>query len=142
MLANISKASILFLVLTVFVCSTAELILLEIKYSFFAGGFLQVYPLGTLLEKIGFTAVFFALNLLFYSLALQIFKLFLFPYRLKSSIVGFNFFMLSSIVTAVALTVQLQLHRYFADAMNAALIKNIAGGDLNTAIAYVSDELL
>jgi phosphoglycerol transferase MdoB-like AlkP superfamily enzyme len=141
-LRDISRVSFFFIILTVLVCSTAELILLEIKYGFFAGGFLQVYPLRTLFEKIGFTLVFYSFNFLFYSLLFLLFKFVLFPLRLKNTTVGFNFFMVASIVTAVTLTIQLQLHKYFADAMNAALIKTIAGGNLNSAVAYVSDELI
>jgi len=139
---NFSKVSFLFVALTVFICASAELVLFEIKYGFFTGGFLQAYPLNTLSKKIGFTLVFFVFNFLFYSLLFLLFKLIFLRFRPKNSTMGFNFFMIAGISTAVALTLQLQLHRYFADAMNAALIKDIAGGDLNTAIAYVSDELV
>ena len=136
-----TRVSLFFLISTIFVCSVAELILLEVKYNFFAGGFLQIFQLTTIADQSIFIALFIAFNVVFYASAFLLLKLILSPFVKGSATLGFHFFMVAGISTAIALTLQLQLHRYFADAMNAELIKRIAGGNLNTAVAYVADEL-
>jgi len=137
-----SRVSLFFLITTVCICSFAELVLLEVKYNFFAGGFLQLHQLTDLSDKVIFVALFLAFNFIFYGVAFLLFKLVFSMFVKGSATLGFHFFMVASIATAITLTLQLQLHRYFADAMNAELIKSIAGGNLNTAVAYVANELI
>jgi len=131
---------IFFFILTVFLCSTAEIILLEIKYQFFTGGFLQSHALESVGQRLGFVFAFLALNIFLYGGAFLVWHYCLAKLKVKDNIIAFHFMMIAGIVTAVSLVVQFQLHKYFADAMNLALIKDIAGGDIKTALLYVMNE--
>lgn len=132
---------LVFLILTIVLCSTAEIVLLEIKYQFFSGGFLQSHQLIAASEKLFFVIIFLSFNALLYSGLYFLWLYILRKVRVHDNIIAFHFMMLAGIITAFFLVAQFQLHKYFADAMDAALIKNIAGGSLKTALFYVLDEV-
>ena len=132
----------LFFILTLVICSVSEVVLLEVKYEFFTGGFLQSHQLDTLPRKIGFILIFLSSNIILYGGIYKVWRYILERFRINRSIAAFHFMMISGIVTAFTLVVQFQLHKYFADAMDAALIKKIAGGNIKTALVYAMDELL
>lgn len=134
------KISLAFLALTVLLCTIAELILIEVKYQTFAGGFLQSHQLATLAQRAAFVVCLFVLNIILYGGAYLVWRYVLGKFRMAHSLIVFHFIMLSGIATAIYLVVQFQLHKYFADAMDLALMKNIAGGNIGNALIYVLDE--
>lgn len=138
---NQTNIPLIFFFLTITVCSIAELILLEIKYEFFSGGFGQAYQLLNPKEIIVFLISFFGLNLFLYGSSYLIWKTLLSKLKIEQHLIAFHFMMLSGILTAMTLVIQLELHKYFADAMDTALIKNLGGGDIKTSLIYIMDEM-
>lgn len=127
-------------IITVLLCSVAEVILLEVKYQFFTGGFLQSHHLATLEQKTTFILIYSFLNIILFGVGFLIWRFFLEKFGVRKNIIAFHFMMISGIITTVSLVTQFQLHKYFADAMDFALMKNIAGGDIKNALVYVLDE--
>jgi len=132
----------LFLIAIIFLCSLVELILLEIKYQIFSGGFLQSHQLIGVIEVGGFCFLLLAYNAIFYSVFFTVFRFVFRLFQKNDNIIAFHFMMISGIATAITLVIQFQLHKYFADAMNLMLIKNIAGGELQNALMYVLEEVV
>lgn len=132
-----------FFIITIVLCSAAEIILLEVKYQLFTGGgFLQAHELESGGQMAAFALVFLALNIFLYGSVFLFWRFCLVKLRVKNNIIAFHFMMIAGIVTAISLVVSFQLHKYFADAMNLTLIKDIAGGDIKTALLYVMNEAL
>ncbi|NRA53528.1 MAG: sulfatase-like hydrolase/transferase [Gammaproteobacteria bacterium] len=142
MIINKLRVSSLLLTVTIFLCSVAELILLEIKYQMFSGGFLQSHQLIGAIEVVLFCVLLLAYNSVIYGTGYIIFKLILGRFQKNDSLIAFHFMMTAGIITASALVIQFQLHKYFSDAMNLILIKNIAGGELQNALMYVMEEFV
>ncbi len=116
--------------------------LVEIKFQPFRGGFLQAHQLIFTYHRIAFVVVVFVFNIIMYRIAFLIWNIALQKFKVNKDLIAFSFFMFFGIATATALVVQFQLHTYFADAMDAKLLKNIAGGSIRDALLFVLDELI
>ena len=139
-LAKTKYFSLTLFFFTVFVCSVAEFALIEIKYQVFTGGFLQSHQLSSAIERGLFISLFLTFNLILYGSAFILWRALCRLIGVNGNAATFHFMMICLIVTAVLLVTQFQLHKYFADAMDANLVQSIAGGDLTTAVLYAFDE--
>jgi glucan phosphoethanolaminetransferase (alkaline phosphatase superfamily) len=135
------NVSLYFLIFTIFACSLAEIIFLEIKYNIFTGGFLQYNQLISFSERGGFVLLFLFFNTIFYGAIYWVWRWVFNKSKMSETIISFHYLMVMGIGTAITLVVQFELHKYFADAMDLTLLKNLAGGDLKTALAYAMDEV-
>jgi len=119
--------------------SLTELLLMEIKYNMFQGGFLQSYQLtGSAIALFILTFIFF--NFVAYGIFYLCIKHLTRLLGSTPSVSALHFFMLCAISVASLLAIQFKLHQYFSDAIDLNLLKNIAGGSVKSALRYAADE--
>jgi len=128
-----------FPVLLVLATSVIELALADRKYGLFTGGFGQsraVDSPGELtLFFFGYTLVQGLLGVAGWWLAVKLAR------RRGAWAACFVFALINGALFCGLLTAQYQLHSYFSDAVSFALIKELGGGSVSTAILYSLNEI-
>ncbi len=117
-----------------------ELILLIRKHNFFTPGFLQPYSIESLQDRFLFFSASIYGDLFLYGTAALVCFFITSLLKRKHQITAYHFFFS---VTTISLTVLLAKYKalsYMSDTINFAIIKNIAGGSLLSALTYVADE--
>ncbi len=118
-----------------------NLLLVERKYSvlFGRGAFLQEPLVGR--EKLAFVAVFFAEVLLLVLTATALLR-----GALRRLLPGRSWTWVAGLATAAAyfvvVTIQFDVYRYFRDGIDMGVARDLGGGDLGRAIAFVRAELM
>jgi len=124
----------------VLVTALVELAIADRKYGVFTGGFGQLQAVDTIAER----AVFFvsyaltqlAVALLVWSACAWISRS---SGRLAATV---HFAFAFGGITLLLLVSRYQLHSYFSDAVDFALVKNLGGGSLSDALLYSKNELV
>jgi glucan phosphoethanolaminetransferase (alkaline phosphatase superfamily) len=120
--------------------SVLDLMLLERKYNIFSGGFQQVDQLHGLPERLRFAALVLALQLALAAFAWQLVrqcgKLLATPPALSRY--RFVFFYLCA--SLIVLLAKYQIISYFGDLLSFAIVRNLGGGDLRSALVYSLEE--
>lgn len=119
-----------------------ELSLLEYKYQVMSGGgFLQSAALNGLPEKALFLLLYLFSVLTLYWLFSYCFISFAKRAGQEPARASFTAGILFLTVYGVAVLAFFQLHRYLADHIDMTIISEIAGGSLQSAVSYASNEL-
>lgn len=137
---NILLSNKIFLILTIFACSLAEIIFLEKTHGFLQGEYGQLYGITTFIDRLKFFSLYLFFNLVLYGCGFAVWQIVFKKFNINKNVIAFHFMMVAGIMTAIYLVVSLQLQKYFADVVNVTLMKNVAGGSLKTALIYVLDE--
>lgn len=135
-----ARALVLVLVGLSLLLGSAELVLTELKYGVFSGGFLQPRQLSLLGQRLGFVLFVLGLNLAVLA-ALMGAWLGLarrFGVLRRLALFDFTIAMLALGLGMVAL--RYQLHSYFGDMLSFAVARNLGGGSLVQALHYVAEE--
>jgi len=124
----------------ILIVQVLELLLLQRKYDIFTGGFLQPYSYITAYDRFLFITlsvwmdffVFGALALVWCRLAELM--------RIRPVLSAYHYFFASATVMVIWLNVRFELLTYFSDTLNFAIIRNLGGGSISSALAYVAEE--
>ena len=119
--------------------SAVELAIADRKYGVFTGGFGQPEAVDSVAERIVFVAAYgvaqAALALLVWCLCLRVNR------AAGRYTAALHFAFLFGGAMLAALIARYQLHRYFSDAVDFALLKNLGGGSLKDALLFGKNEL-
>lgn len=120
--------------------SAIELAIANRKYGTFTGGFGQANAVDTLPELLlfglGYTAAQLAVALLAYAICARTNR------RRAAWATSFHFTFLFGGVNFGALVATYQLHSYFSDAVDFALLKQLGGGSFKDALLFGKNEIL
>lgn len=120
--------------------SAIELAIADRKYGTFTGGFGQANAVDTLPELLlfglGYTAAQLAVALLAYAICARANR------RHAAWATSFHFTFLFGGVNLGALVATYQLHSYFSDAVDFALLKQLGGGSFKDALLFGKNEIL
>lgn len=122
-------------------CSAVEIVLVEVKFETFRGGFLQHNQLSDLNSRAQYIILILFFNSIIYYAGFVVWRFVARRFGILSHRSTLNYFLFATAFTAACLTVKYQLHKYFSDVINLALLKSIAGGDLTTAMSYVATQI-
>ena len=120
--------------------SAVELAIADRKYGTFTGGFGQPNAVDTLPELLLFSAGYGAAQLATALLAYAICAWF--TRRSAAWTASFHFAFLFGGASLGALIATYQLHSYFSDAVDFALLKQLGGGSLQDAILFGKNEIM
>lgn len=119
--------------------SAVELAISDRKYGLFTGGFGQSSAVDTPLERLvfatGYAAAQIAVALLVWIVCAWLCR------RSGAWAASFNFAFLYGGLNLAALIGQYQLHSYFSDAVDFALLKQLGGGSLKDALLFGKNEI-
>ena len=119
--------------------SSVELAIADRKYGLFTGGFGQSTAVDTAPELLAFAAGYLAAQtavvLLLWALCARLCR------RSGAWATSFNFAFLFGGVSLAALIGQYQLHSYFSDAVDFALLKQLGGGSFKDALLFGKNEI-
>lgn len=125
---------------TTLIVSAVELAIADRKYGTFTGGFGQPNAVDTLPELLffaaGYVAAQFALALLAFALCAVLNR------RSAAWAASFHFVFLFGGANLGALVATYQLHSYFSDAVDYALLKQLGGGSFKDALLFGKNEIL
>lgn len=120
--------------------SAAELAIADRKYGTFTGGFGQANAVDTLCELllfvVGYAAAQTAVALLVYAVCAWLNR------RMPAWAASFHFIFLFGGVNLGALIATYQLHSYFSDAVDFALLKQLGGGSFKDALLFGKNEIM
>ena len=120
--------------------SAVELAIADRKYGTFTGGFGQANAVDTipewLLFGLGYAAAQLSVGLLAYALCVQLNR------RWPAWATSFHFAFLFGGVNLGALIATYQLHSYFSDAVDFALLKQLGGGSFKDALLFGKNEIV
>jgi arylsulfatase A-like enzyme len=128
-------------VLTVLCVGTAEMLLMERKYGVFSAGFLQAHPLVTKGDRALFLFLSVWMDFAFFlplALAWQWLLSRLGASRLLSA---YYFLVIACSACLIVAALHYRLLSYFSDTINFAVVKQMAGNDMPTMLAYAADEM-
>jgi hypothetical protein len=119
----------------------AEISLLERKYNFFTGGFLQSHQL----KGPGEIAVFLLMSLWFDFVFLGAIA-FAWKWagaklRMNALVASYHYLFLTGFLCIAIVSFRYKLLSYFSDTINYQIIKNLGGGSFKEALVYVSEEM-
>jgi len=128
------------LIAVILIVQLLELLLLQRKYDIFTGGFLQPHSYITAYDRFVFIMlsawmdvfVFGALALVWYRLAEFM--------RIRPILSAYHYFFVSVTVMAIWAEIRFKLLSYFSDTLNFAIIRNLGGGSISSALLYAADE--
>lgn len=120
--------------------SIIELVLLEKKYEIFRGGFLQSLPISSSGEIAVFVGALLLTEFLFYFVIACTFGAGLVWLGVHSRLAAYHFFSIACGLSVAIIAARYQLLSYFSDYVDFAVIKNLAGGKIQEAIAYGFEE--
>jgi len=119
--------------------SAIELGIADRKYGVFSGGFGQLNAVDTLPEGLLFLTAYgvsqLAMVLVFWSACASLSR------RIGRSAGALNFAFLFGGSVLAALVARYQLHSYFSDAVDFALLKNLGGGSVKDALLFAKNEI-
>jgi len=117
-----------------------ELALLQRKYDLFTGGFLQPYSYTTVGDRLLFLAAGLWMDLFFFGTIAAIWFGLARRWRRPPLLAAYDFVCFAGGGTAIWLAVKFKVLSYFNDTLNFVVIRNLGGGSLSDALAYVADE--
>jgi len=128
------------LIAVILIVQVLELLLLQVKYDIFTGGFLQPHSYVTAYDRFLFVtlsawmdlSVFGLLALIWYRLSERM--------RIRPALSAYHYFFASASVMVFWLAIKFKLHAYFSDTLNFVIIRNLGGGSISAALAYVTEE--
>jgi phosphoglycerol transferase MdoB-like AlkP superfamily enzyme len=125
---------------TALLIAVVEIVLLNVKYEAFRGGFLQSHQIKAPLDRAAFLAGVVALHLLsFGALGAAWFRL---ARRLgvPRAVRMFDWIVVSLVVSGLFTIVRYQIHSYFGDFLTFSIAKSLGGGSIADAVRYVANE--
>lgn len=127
------------LLISLFV-SAIEMVLLEVKYGSFSGGFLQDHALASGSQRLAFAGVTLLLNLCFF-LATALFWYGWASRRKAAHRLALYDWSLPAVAISIgALVIRYQIHSYFGDFLTFAIVKNLGGDSILASLRYVAEE--
>jgi hypothetical protein len=128
------------LIAVILIVQVLELLLLQVKYDIFTGGFLQPHSYFTAYDRflfITFSAwmdlsVFGSFALIWYRLSERM--------RIRPILSAYHYFFASASVMVFWLAIKFKLLTYFSDTLNFVIVRNLGGGSISGALAYVTEE--
>jgi hypothetical protein len=126
--------------LTVLVVNLAELALIERKFGFFFGGFLQAHPLTTTWERFAFLSLSLWIDFVFFGALAVCWNLALSPFRIRALLSAYHYFVVTSSLCLALTVVKYQLLAYFSDTINFTVLSHMAGGSLSTMFSFVEGQ--
>lgn len=130
-------SSVIGIVITV---QIIELILLIRKHKLFTPGFLQPYSIESFQDRLLFFSASIYGDLFLYGTAALVGFFVTSLLKKKHQITAYHFFFSVTTISLVVLLAKYKALSYMSDTINFAIIKNIAGGSLLSALKYVTDE--
>lgn len=127
-------------VISVFLCWTAEFLLLEVKYNVFSGGFLQLHALISVQNRLEFLFYSLVFDAAVCAMAASLWYALCVWWRVRPLLAAYNFIWLFSAGIVGVVAVQYKLFSYFGDALTLEVTRNLSGGSLKSAWLYVMDE--
>ncbi|MDX6749941.1 sulfatase-like hydrolase/transferase [Geminicoccaceae bacterium 1502E] len=121
--------------------SGLELVLIEVKYEVFRGGFLQSHRLVHWPQRLAFSGLVLLVHAWLAGLGLVWFTSLARRIARDRHQLAFGFLFTWGCLATAALTARYQLLAYFSDAVSFGLLRDLAGGSIATALLYVADEL-
>ena len=129
------------LLIVVIIVQFFELALLYYKYDIFTGGFLQPFSYLTLYDRTIFIFISFCFDLIFFGFITIIW--FSIADKLNKS--GINIYYIFVFITLLImggwLAFKFKVLSYFNDTLNFQIMKNLAGGSIQDALIYISNEI-
>lgn len=117
-----------------------ELLLLQIKYSLFTGGFLQPHSYLTLADRVNFIGLSLWMDLILFG-TLSIIWFRLINRRSARTLVSAYFFVFFGLsVMGFWLALKFKVLTYFSDTVNFLVIQKLGGGSLAEALIYINNE--
>lgn len=117
-----------------------ELLLLQRKYDLLTGGFLQPYSYITFSQRAAFIGLSLWVDLFFFGLIGSLWAWTSNRFGRNPLVASYNLFAFGVIVVGLWLAIQFKVLAYFNDTLNFIIIRNLGGGSLMEAFAYVSNE--
>lgn len=128
------------LLLVVACVTAAEAVLIERKYGFFTGGFLQAHPLTSTGDQLLFLLFSVWMDLAFFGVLALLWDAGSARLGWTPLVRAYHFFVLAAGTALVVAGVKYKVLAYFSNAVSFLLLKDIAGGNLATALHYASAE--
>lgn len=133
-------AEVLAIVATATLVTILEVVLLNVKYDAFQGGFLQSHQIKTLADRTIFLTAaaglhvfaFGFLGISWFSIARAI--------RIRRALRVFDWIFWSLLLSGFISAVRYQIHSYFGDFLTFTIAKNLGGGSVSEALRYVTNE--
>ncbi len=124
----------------VIIIQVVELILLVRKHGFFTPAFLQPYSVESFPDRLLFFSASIYGDLFLYGTIALVCFFIASLLKKKHLIAAYHFFFSVTVLSLTALLAKYKALSYMSDTINFAIIKNIAGGSLLSALNYVADE--
>lgn len=121
--------------------TSVEILLLEGKYNFFTGGFLQSHQLNGTGEIADFLLISLWFDFVFLYAIASVWKWIGTKLRMNALIASYHFLFLTGFLCIATVVFRYELLNYFSDIINYQIIKNLGGGSFKGALVYVSEEM-
>lgn len=133
-------AEVLAIVATAVLVAGLEVVLLNVKYDAFQGGFLQSHQIRTLVDRTIFLTTatglhvfaFGFLGIVWFSIARAL--------GIRRALRIFDWIFWSLLLSGFISAVRYQIHSYFGDFLTFTIAKNLGGGSVSDALRYVTSE--
>jgi phosphoglycerol transferase MdoB-like AlkP superfamily enzyme len=142
-MSQTTKQSKLYLfnwVFSVISISLLDVLLLEIKYQSFSGGFLQSHQILGYKQIAYFLVFLLTMNMFFYGVITLLMYIFAKKFRVSNLSANYHLFWVMFFGSILIISVKYQLHTYFGDFLTFAIVKNLGGGSAFDAFVYVIHE--
>ncbi len=142
--ARLPRPSILSCAVVFSLIATAviEMVLLQLKYDYFTGGFLQPYYLETWSQKLKFFGCYFLISgALLVACAALWAQFVIGPGRSPSIVQAYYFAVIFGGGLIAAALTRYKVYSYFSDAMDLRLATQIAGGSLLNLVRYIASDV-
>ena len=117
-----------------------ELLLLQIKYDLFTGGFLQPHSYQTITDRLQFIGLSLWMDLILFGGLSIIWFLFTSRRGTRPLVASYVFIFWGVSIMGYWLALKFKLLSYFNDTLNFLVIQNLGGGNLAESITYVTNE--
>lgn len=130
------------LLLLVACVNITECILLELKYNFFLGGFLQHHQLTGVGEGAFFLLTGLGYDLSFFGATALVWHWWWSKCHISPVTISYHYLFLVGFFCLAEIAIYYQLLMYFNDTINFYLIKHLGGNSFPDAVKYASEEIL
>ncbi|MBM4137544.1 MAG: hypothetical protein FJ241_12045 [Nitrospira sp.] len=130
------------LIILIIIVNATEVMLLELKYNFFSGGFLQSHKLRGAGEVVLFSVASFWFDFIFLGLIALIWNWLGSKLKINPFIISYHYLFVAGFLCMTKIAVHYKLMSYFSDTVNFHLIKNLGGDSFRGALTYVSKEMV
>jgi len=118
-----------------------EFVLLNYKYNLFSGGFLQPFSYISASSRVEFLFFSLIFDAFFYFGLAALWGWFFSRKAKKPVLTSLYYFFSMTLVMGIVIAAKYQLLSYFSDTVNLLILKNLAGGSLQSAMLYAGNEV-